>query len=349
VVRERRRRWMWALVVLAVAGAVVAWLLLPGGTPDRPVVPRPGGDQVEAVPAAAPTTLAISVRDAAVPLIAIVRTGGEGDVPALTIPADMQLEVPGLGESSTAGIAAQDAEGMRASLSNTVGTWIDHYLVLDLNEVAVLADAAGGLTVTLPGAITLSERAVGPGEVTLDGTQVSEYLSIGGPNAFTRWEVVLPALLSARTNGSLTGESDDLRAVARLLPVSGQVRIETFPTRTSAVSSRVPDFDALDATMASDFGVTTAPVPVLVQNGVGDPGIAAEIPAMLVPKGFRIVLSVNADRFDHRTTLVIAGGEDHVAEARRVRRALGVGELGVTEVPSGLADITIVIGKDFTA
>jgi hypothetical protein len=46
---------------------------------------------------------------------------------------------------------------------------------------------------------------------------------------------------------------------------------------------------------------------------------------------------------------VIAGGDEHVADARRARRALGVGELGVTEVPSGLADITIVIGKDFRA
>jgi hypothetical protein len=86
-----------------------------------------------------------------------------------------------------------------------------------------------------------------------------------------------------------------------------------------------------------------------VQIGVGDPGIASLVPALLVPEGFRIVLSVNADSFDHLTTLVIAGGQDHVAEARRVRRALGVGELGVTEVPSGLADITIVLGKDFTA
>ena len=183
----------------------------------------------------------------------------------------------------------------------------------------------------------------------MDGSHLSEYLGLDGPNAFTRWEVVLPALLNARTGGALTGESDDLRAVARLLPVGAEVRIDTFPTRISATSTRLPDLEDLDALMAKDFGVLSPPVAVLVQNGVGDPGLAAELPELLVPKGFRIVVSVNADDFDHRTTLVIAGGEDHVAEARRVVRALGVGDLGVTEVPSGLADITIVLGKDFTA
>jgi hypothetical protein len=345
--RKRRQRLTAAVAAFAIVGGA-AWLLLPGDdAPLRNSVTAPSGAGAPAV--VPPTTFAISVRDAAVPLIAVVHVGGEGDVPVLTIPADMQLEVPGLGDSSTAGIARQNAEGMRASLSNTLGTWIDHYLVLDMHQMAVLDDAAGGFTFTLPGAVTLSGGVVGPGQVTMDGTQLSEYLGIEGPNAFTRWEVVLPALLTARTGGSLTGQSDQLEAVAKLLPVGAPVRIDTFPTHMSASSSRVPDFDALDAMMASDFGVTTPPVPVLVQNGVGDPGIASQVPALLVPVGFRIVLSVNADSFDHKTTLVIAGGDEHVADARRARRALGVGELGVTEVPSGLADITIVIGKDFTA
>ena len=344
---RKRRRVVAAVAAFAVVGGAV-WLLLPDDDLTAPSVTASSG---ASAPGAGlqPTTFAISVRDAAVPLIAVVHVGGEGDCPVLTIPAEMQLEVPGLGDSSTAGIARQNAEGMRASLSNTLGTWIDHYLVLDMHQIAVLDDAAGGFSFTLPGAVTLSGGVVGPGQVTMDGTQVSEYLGIDGPNAFTRWEVVLPALLTARTGGSLTGQSDQLEAVAKLLPVGAPVRIDTFPTHMSASSSRVPDFDALDAMMASEFGVTTPPVPVLVQNGVGDPGIASQVPALLVPEGFRIVLSVNADSFDHKTTLVIAGGDDHVADARRARRALGVGELGVTEVPSGLADITIVIGKDFTA
>jgi hypothetical protein len=66
-----------------------------------------------------------------------------------------------------------------------------------------------------------------------------------------------------------------------------------------------------------------------------------------VPEGFRVVLSQNADHFGERTTAIIASGDDHVDEATRVRQALGVGEVQVTKVPSGLADVTIVIGKDY--
>ncbi len=343
---RERRRLIAALAVIALAGAA-AWLLLPGGgsTPAGPAAE--GTDQATSARSPIPVTIAISVRDAAVPLMAIVHTGGQ-DVPVLTIPPDMALEIPGLGEGTSATIADQDGAGMRISLSNTVGTWIDHYLVLDMDGIAALADAAGGLTVTLPGTATLPGRTVGPGAVALTGSEVATYLGIDGPNAFTRWEIVLPALLGARTGG-LTGESDDLAAVSRVLPVGGQARIDTFPTRAAASSSLVPDYRTLDALMVEDFGVGRPPVGVLVQNGVGTPGIGAEVAARIVPKGFRVVLSTNADDFDHRTTQVIAGGDEDVLDAQRALRALGVGELGVTRVPSGVADITIVIGKDFTA
>ena len=341
--RERRRRSLAAIAAIAVVGAA-GWLVLPGGSPEP--APSSGGGS-EGSPADPASILAVSLRGAAVPLMAVVSPGAEV-TPALTIPADMSLLIPGLGEGTSATILGQRAEGMRVSLSNTVGAWVDHYLVLDMNGIAAIADAAGGFAVVLPGTVTLSDGALGPGEVTLTGAQVVEYLGIDGPNAFTRWEIVLPALLRAQTGGGWTGESDDLEAVSGILPVSGEVRIDTFPTRISATSARVPDYGSLDALMSEDFGVDP-PVDVFVQNGVGDPGVGAEVAARIVPRGFRIVLSGNADGFDIRETQVIAGGDEYVDEAERALRALGVGVLGVTPVPSGVADITIVIGKDFTA
>jgi hypothetical protein len=203
--------------------------------------------------------------------------------------------------------------------------------------------------VTLPGQVELSSGVIGPGDATLTGAQAREYLGIDGPNAFTRWEVILPALLNARAAGSLDGTSDDLAAVSRLVPVDGQVRIDTFPTRISTGQIRVPDYGKLDELMGQDFGVPHPPVAVLVQNGTGEPGLAADVARLLVPEGFRVVLSGNAATFNHRETQVVASGDDHVPEAQRARRALGVGVLAVTQVPSGVADVTIVIGKDFKA
>lgn len=345
--RERRRR-VAVVATVAVAGAA-AWLVWPSAASDPPALPP---DQLRGVPSdglgIAPKTLAISLEGAAVPLIAVARPGS-ADVPVLTVPAQMSLEIPGVGEGTTAAIADQDGDGLRVALSNTIGLWIDHYLVLDMPGLARIADEAGGLAVTLPGPVNLSSGVVGPGDATLTGADVTEYLGIDGPNAFTRWEVILPGLLNAHLTGPLRGASDDLAAVSRLLPVGGQVRIDTFPVRVAAGQVRVPDYDTLDALMVKDFGVAHPPVPVLVQNGVGEPGLAADVARLIVPKGFRVVLSGNAATFDHRETQVVASGDEHVPAAQRARRALGVGVLAVTQVPSGVADVTIVIGKDFTA
>jgi hypothetical protein len=61
------------------------------------------------------------------------------------------------------------------------------------------------------------------------------------------------------------------------------------------------------------------------------------------------VLSQNAATFGLATTDVIANGDENLAAAKAARKALGVGRVGVSQVPSGLGDITIVVGKDFTA
>ena len=205
--RERRRRRIAAGVTIAVAAAAAAWLLWPSAASNPS--PLPSGT-ARGVPTdglgIAPTTLAISLNGAGVPLIAVARPGG-ADVPVLTVPAQMSLEIPGVGEGTTAAIADQDGEGLRVALSNTLGMWIDHYLVLDVEGLGRVADAAGGLAATLPGTVDLSSGAVGPGDVTLTGTQVTEYLGIDGPNAFTRWEVILPGLLNARVGGSLEGRA----------------------------------------------------------------------------------------------------------------------------------------------
>jgi LytR cell envelope-related transcriptional attenuator len=96
------------------------------------------------------------------------------------------------------------------------------------------------------------------------------------------------------------------------------------------------------------FG-TEMPVPAIVQNGNGTPGVGEEVGRRIIPAGFRVVLSQNAASFNLPTTDVIANGEDNLEDAKAARKAIGVGRVGVSQVPSGLGDITIVVGEDFTA
>ncbi len=88
-------------------------------------------------------------------------------------------------------------------------------------------------------------------------------------------------------------------------------------------------------------------VPVIVLNGSGVPGVGELVAEHIVPGGFRIVVSENASNFDHVETLVVVGSADDVALGDRVRDLLGTGGVSVS-VSSGIAPVTIVVGKDFT-
>jgi len=80
---------------------------------------------------------------------------------------------------------------------------------------------------------------------------------------------------------------------------------------------------------------------------VGVPGLGQDVAAVLVPLGFRVVLSQNADLFGYERTRVVANSGRAIADAQRIREALGVGRVRVSQVPSGIGDITIIVGEDF--
>jgi len=98
--------------------------------------------------------------------------------------------------------------------------------------------------------------------------------------------------------------------------------------------------------MTELFG-TTAPARAEVRNGNGSPGVGGQVAAQLIPAGFRIVLSDNADTFDYKTTEVIANGTDNETEAAAALDAIGVGKITVSQVPSGLADVSVTVGQDY--
>jgi hypothetical protein len=171
-----------------------------------------------------------------------------------------------------------------------------------------------------------------------------------GPGSDGRWEGVLEGFLT----GGPTLKRTDLQSVSSLSGVqsvlAATTAAEVLPMPTTAtpgadVIAKQPEFDQL---LTSTWG-TRPPAPVIVQNGNGEPGVGESVGRKIVPAGFRIVISQNATSFDVPHTTIIANGLVNVAAARRVRHALGVGLVQASRVPSGIADITIVVGKDYTA
>ncbi len=69
---------------------------------------------------------------------------------------------------------------------------------------------------------------------------------------------------------------------------------------------------------------------------------------MLAPSGYRVVSSQNPETFDTSETQVVAAMTEFLTEAEQVRGPLGLGKVYVGPQPTGIADITIVMGKDYS-
>jgi hypothetical protein len=283
-------------------------------------------------------------------MVAVI--GGGGPEPAaMAVPIGLSLEVPGRGELTTRRVATLPGASMQVAVANVLGTWVDHHATTDLGRLGTIVDRAGGLRVHLTDAVIVGQEVLGPGDVVMNGTELQVFLALPGVNSFTRWEIVLTALLSDPPElraGDLV-ETDDLDGAQTVLRRADGAELATMPIKIAAARVRVPDYDELDALMAERFGVKRTPTRVIVQNGVGTPGLGESVGRLLIPRGFRITLSQNAATFDHATTEIIAILRENVDAARRARSALGVGDIAVTRVPSGIGDVMIVVGKDFTA
>jgi hypothetical protein len=231
---------------------------------------------------------------------------------------------------------------------------VDHFAVMDREGLVALVDRVGGIGVDLQEAFETEEETLDPGEVRLTGEQVDEYLNVHGRATELRWQLVLQGLLAKRAillQSDLV-ETDDASAVADILGDAKGSAVQQVPVEDLGGDLQDPlikaDPEELPGFVSAAFGEGSGgSVPVIVVNGNGEPGVGESVAAKIVPAGFRVVLSQNADRFDHETTAVIASGDEHLEAARRVQEALGVGEVQVTRVPSGLADVTIVVGKDY--
>lgn len=104
--------------------------------------------------------------------------------------------------------------------------------------------------------------------------------------------------------------------------------------------------DLLMAWWGVKVGAEQARVSVVIYNGSGVPGIAGEVAKLLIREGMRVVDTKNADRFDYKQTLIIEQREGSDA-GERIQRILGVGEIVVQPSEQQVADIIVIVGKDY--
>lgn len=97
-----------------------------------------------------------------------------------------------------------------------------------------------------------------------------------------------------------------------------------------------------------DIGAEDHITRVIVYNGAGVPGIAGEAAQQLIRAGYRVVDTKNADNFGYATTKIIVqnGG---VEAAEKIVETLKVGTITQQPADQEIADLIVIIGKDYQA
>ena len=319
-----RGRLSLVAVLAVTAAAVLAVRIARSEAPEEPATAGPSE-----------LTLVVLHTESG-PLTAVVGAGGSAAPAGLVVPARVDLTIPGQGDGTMGDAAALPGRQAATAAANLLGVWIPHHVTLGGAELAAVVDRAGGIDV---------------GGTRLSGADVVASVSSSEEPSEAVWEPTLEAILAAATwEPKDVRDADSPTAVAELLNAARDASVEVLPAEEVPGGILRADPQAIRAVVAQAFGVADREIlPAIVLNGSGEPGIGERVAERLIPGGFRVVVSENASSFDHDTTLVVVPSEEQRPLGERVRDLLGVGEVQVAGPASGLADVTIVVGKDFGA
>ena len=90
---------------------------------------------------------------------------------------------------------------------------------------------------------------------------------------------------------------------------------------------------------------------MLVQNGVGTPGLSTKARAKLIAAGLTYQGGGNAARFGYRSSVVLIPdpSDEAVAHGAAVAKALGLPASAVkqSQESQSVADVVVILGSDF--
>ena len=268
-------------------------------------------------------------------LPAVVGTTGFGTTGALVISPGTLLVVPGQGESTVGDAVELPPRQAATALGNLLGVWIEDHATIDTGRLEAIANETDGVEI---------------GGDAANGQDVADMLAEPGAAGVSGLQIALEALLSADVAWAPSdlAEAERPGTVVRALSAAAGSNVATLQADevASGILRASPD-QVTEALVEAFGGPATAAVPVIVLNGNGVPGIGEAVAERIIPGGFRVAVSQNASDFDHPETRIVVGSPDDAALAERVRDLLGVGSVSVS-VGSGIAPVTIVVGKDFS-
>ncbi len=283
-----------------------------------------------------------------------------------------------------------DPDGSANALSDAIGVVVDSTVAMDTLAFSGLVDAVGGITADVDIDV-VEEQPDGSAVILvpagdnrpLTGPQAAAfatYLATGEPEEarMARFSQVLRLTLAAlpdevsKIQAILTGLGTSVETTVPLEQVSefllrlrddvrsDEVAYKGLPVKpidTGGPTAYRIDQEAA-AVMVQELFPEAVRVPgpnakvrVLVQNGVGSPGLNAAARQQLVDAGFTYVNGGNAEAFGVVETAIVV--PDSSAESLQwgadIATALGVPTSAVQVATTGqsVADVIVVLGADF--
>lgn len=313
-----RGRLSLAAVLLVAVGAVIVVRIARSEEPPPAAAERPS------------ELILVVVETEVGPRTAVVGSRGSIAPAAVVLPDRVAITIPGQGDGTVGDAGALSGRSAATAAANLLGVWIPHHVTLDERTLRNVVDRAGGLEV---------------GDTTMSGAETAAALE--GSDEI--WATTLEALLRQATweAGDLPVSDSPTRA-AEVLNAARGSRVTVLPGEEVSGGLLRPDLGAIRTFVTAAWGVPDREVlPLIVLNGSGAPGVGEPVAEHVIAGGFRVVVSENASSFDHETTMVVVASEGDRALGERVRDLLGIGEVQVAGPASGIADVTVVVGKDF--
>ncbi len=337
----RRKVFVWmAIAAVLVAGIVAAIRLTSKGDAPR-----------KAPVAAAPPSLVVwGVNVQAASFVAVISNPGDLGPVAVVIPDETLVDIPG--GPGTVGAAAGEPGMLVAAAQATLDRRIDHYVLMSDLDLGDLIDRIGPIELRLEEPFLWNGRTFGPGPARLTGGPAVGYLEAGTElDRTARWEEVLTGIFTSnatpsRWNGAL-GRADSVQAVRSAFLDAREAAVLEIPTAPSEGGGLLADPDDVAGFLQGHLGPPGTPLfRVIVLNANGRKDDVVAIDSRLALLGYRVVAAQKA-RSPLALTQIVAADESFLAKASEVQAILGVGSVYVGSESSGVADITIVVGKDF--
>lgn len=362
------------LPLTVLAGSVLGLYLLAAdrlGGDDEGEQGAASPDGLASATGGGPSALLVQVDDEgrAVSFTLFVLHADTGGTTVLMPPSTM-VEIPGFGlERLSRAVELGGVELAGLTLSNLLSTEFDHVEVVGPNDLAALARVLGPLPVDNPSRLDTADdsgriEVLWPaGPVDVEPGAAAQFLAQRALQEtdlerMVRHQRYWDAFLDARRGivGVVTDPQRDLEAFLDEAAIrADDIDFRILPVETIGGPE---ELYGVDAGGLSDLLRIVAParladdgdrVRVQLLNGVGTPGLAEPVTALLLPTGAVVQLTGNALEFDYRVTQVVYYRDEHLASALRIQEELGVGEVVKQRDPIDVVDVTVVIGQDLAA